>query len=82
MNSSETTSQPDDPSRADFFPSAAIEHHLRNKIGIVMGTVEILWRSETLSEEGEADLARIKRACTEMLALIAAPPSPEAPSPR
>ena len=60
------------PSAIDPAPPtlAAVQHHLRNKLGIVRGTIDILNHCERLSENGIDDLARARRACDEMLLLI------------
>ncbi len=58
------------PSAPPQTPLQLSQHQLRNKLGIVMGTIDIVRQTETLSKDGDEDIARIKRACQDMLALI------------
>ncbi|WP_294395454.1 hypothetical protein [uncultured Sphingomonas sp.] len=61
--------QPDAPSSSQTKLHEA-QHRLRNKLGIVMGSIDIVRLTETLSPESDEDMARARRACADMLTTI------------
>ncbi|MET0240251.1 MAG: hypothetical protein ABW184_10185 [Sphingobium sp.] len=49
-----------------------VGHLIRNKVGIIVGCVDLLGLTEdSLSTEGAADLARMRRAAQDILEAVA-----------
>jgi signal transduction histidine kinase len=46
------------------------QHQLRNKLSVVMGSIDIVDLAEPLSPDGKRDVARAKQACAEIGALV------------
>ncbi|MFD1788122.1 hypothetical protein ACFSC3_11115 [Sphingomonas floccifaciens] len=49
------------------YDSAEFQHALRNKLGIISGSIDLILATESLSPVVQEDLRRMRRACSDLV---------------